>query len=133
MAIRARLLLASITAAALLLGCSLGAKPAGVSRADAIAAAERAVPGTTGVIDATHGSISNFETGQQVVPGNTEVWAVVLAGSFPNSCGPAPMPGSSPHPCPLAATSTTVLIDFMTGEFVMSFAQGSLVEPAPSQ
>lgn len=124
MAPRARLLLAFVVVGTLLLGCSLGTKPAGISRADAIAAAERAIPGTTGVIEATTGPISDFETGQQVVPGNTPVWAVVLAGSFPNSCGPAPIPGSSPHPCPLAATSTTVLIDFLTGEFVLAFSHG---------
>ena len=116
--------MASIFFGTVLLGCSLGSRPAGISRADAIAAAERAIPGTSGVIEATTGPISDFETGQQVVPGNTEVWAVVLAGSFPFSCGPAPMPGSTPHPCPLAAASKTVLIDFMTGEFVLAFSHG---------
>ncbi len=124
MAPRVRLLLASILVGTVLLALIMGTKPAGISRADAIAAAERAIPGTTGVIEATTGPISDFETGQQVVPGSTEVWAVVLAGSFPFSCGPAPIPGSSPHPCPLAATSKTVLIDFMTGEFVLAFSHG---------
>ncbi len=124
MATRARLLLVSIIVGQVLLGCSLGATPAGISRADAIAAAERAIPGTTGVIEATTGPISDFETGQQVVPGNTLVWAVVLAGSFPRSCGPAPIPGSSPHPCPLAATSETVVINYVTGEFLFAFSGG---------
>lgn len=124
MARRAGFIVASIFFGTVLLGCSLGSRPAGISRADAIAAAERAIPGTSGVIEATTGPIANFETGQQVVPGNTLVWAVVLAGSFPFSCGPAPIPGAPPHPCPLAATSKTVLIDFMTGEFVLAFSHG---------
>ena len=100
-------------------GCGPGF--GGITRADAVAAAQHAVPDSTGVVSATVGPISEFETGQQIVPGSTRVWAVTLSGQFPFSCGPAPAPSTTKE-CPAPATSETVLLDFRTGEFIESFS-----------
>ena len=116
-----RRLLWMVILGAALAACLPGA--GGITRADAIAAARLAVPDSTGVVSATAGPISEFETGQQVVPGSTKVWAVTLAGQFPFSCGPAPAPGTTKE-CPTPATSKTVLLDFRTGEFILSFSRG---------
>lgn len=101
--------------------CGFGS--GGITRADAIAAAQREAPDSTGVVSASVGPISKFETGQQVVPGSTKVWAVTLSGRFPFSCGPAPAPGMTKE-CPAPATYETVLLDFRTGDFLLSFAKG---------
>ena len=119
-----RLFLGTVLLGILLLACGPEATPSGIARADAIAAARRAAPDAIGVIGATTGPISEFEIGQQIVPGTTLVWAVVLSGRFALSCGPAPRPGESPHSCPAPATSETVLIDYQTGEFLLAFSHG---------
>ena len=68
----------------------------GLTQAEAHAAAMAALPDATGVVSAKVGRMRDFDTGQQVWPGNQYVWAVVVSGTFPFSCGPAPEPGQ-PH------------------------------------
>ena len=60
--------------------------------------------------------------GGSVVAASTPVWSVLVAGSFPFSCGPVT---ATPHPCPSQATTERVLIDAQTGSFI----QG--ISPAP--
>jgi hypothetical protein len=55
-----------------------------------------------------------------VVPAATEVWAVVVSGSFPLSCGPAPPAGQTAGPCPPPATTATVYLDRQTGVFILT-------------
>jgi hypothetical protein len=51
-----------------------------------------------------------------VRPASTQVWAVLLSGTFPPfSCGPY---SPTPHPCPSPATSALILVDAQTGEFI---------------
>ncbi|MGZ3632490.1 MAG: hypothetical protein ACXWQ6_09380 [Candidatus Limnocylindrales bacterium] len=51
-----------------------------------------------------------------VRPASTQVWAVLLSGTFPPfSCGPY---SATPRPCPSPATSALILVDAQTGEFI---------------
>jgi hypothetical protein len=111
---------------ATLLGCGAPAPPSGgLTEAEAVAAARQNASDATGVVSATVGPISAFGTGhQQVVPDDTWVWAVVVSGTFPFSCGPAPTPGESPRICPKPATTETVLLDYRTGAFILSYSHG---------
>jgi hypothetical protein len=62
--------------------------------------------------------------GGSVVDPDTQVWAVLLSGTFPPaSCGGYT---PTPHPCPSPAASELILIDAHTGAFI----QGEI--PAPS-
>ena len=120
---RAWILIASLLVGTILLGCSPGGPSNGISRDDAIAAARLASPGATDVLSASTGPVADFDTGQQIVPGETKVWAVVLSGSFAYSC-PMPAATADASQCPAPATSETVVIDFVTGEFLFSFYGG---------
>ena len=91
----------------------------GLSEARAVALARVAAPDATGVVGARVGHIHDFDA--NVVPGDEQVWAVVLSGSFAFSCGPAPVPGQSPGTCPPAALTETVILDYETGGFVEAF------------
>ena len=52
-------------------------------------------------------------------PLNAWVWQFFFSGRFyPPSCGPAPLPGQSPHPCPAPQTTIQVVLDYMSGKFV---------------
>jgi uncharacterized protein YceK len=68
----------------------------------------------------TYGAKAN---GGSVVDPSTQVWAVLLSGTFPfASCGGYT---PTPHPCPSPAASELILIDAHTGAFI----QGEI--PAP--
>jgi hypothetical protein len=59
-----------------------------------------------------------------VRPASTQVWAVLLSGTFPPfSCGPY---SPTPHPCPSPATSALILIDAQTGEFIEAQIPGGV-------
>jgi hypothetical protein len=60
--------------------------------------------------------------GGSVAAAGTSVWSVLVAGSFPFSCGPVT---PSPHPCPPPATTQRVLIDAQTGSFIEAFSPAS--------
>jgi hypothetical protein len=53
--------------------------------------------------------------GGSVVAASTPVWSVLVAGSFPFSCGPYT---ATPRPCPSPATTERVLVDAQTGSFI---------------
>jgi hypothetical protein len=61
--------------------------------------------------------------GGSIVDPGTQVWAVLLSGTFPAvSCGGYT---PTPHPCPSPAASEPILLDAHTGAFI----QGEI--PAP--
>lgn len=93
----------------------------------AAAAEEAAVaqsgPGVT-LVSARLSKYGAEAGGGLVVAADTPVWAVLLSGSFPFSCGPyAP----APHSCPPPATTELVLIDARTGAFI----EGEVPAPSP--
>ena len=103
---------------------SWGPSPSGgLTQAEAHAAAMAARPDATGVVSSKVGRMRDFDTGQQVWPGDQYVWAVVVSGIFPFSCGPAPEPGHTHTPCPPPAKTQTVLLDYWTGKFLLAFGQ----------
>lgn len=117
-----RRLAATLVLAIALTGCGTsGSNPAasasvprpGLSRSQAYAAAlENARPGTRAV-GGSAGLISHFVPNWQ---GRDEwVWAVVLSGSFPLSAGP-----STGGPGPTPATRETVILDYRTGQFILT-------------
>ena len=107
-----------------LVACGSGdAPPGGLSQSQAYAAARAASPDATGVVSGKAGQMRDFDTNQQVVPGDQWVWAVVVSGAFPFSCGPAPLPGQTHAPCPPPGTSMTVILDYKTGTFLEAFGQ----------
>jgi hypothetical protein len=109
--------------AASLASCSPGAAPpsGGLTEAQAFAAARTAFPDATGVVSAKAGQMRDFDINQQVVPGDRWVWAVVVSGTFPFSCGPAPATGQTHAPCPPPGTTMTVILDYTTGRFLEAF------------
>jgi hypothetical protein len=118
-------IIASAVLSLSLAACSIGAlgqtttPGAQISVTQAEAAARSAMPGTAALISAEVGRIGGLG-GAAAVPGDPVVWALSFTGSFPLSCGPAPLPSTSPRPCPPPATSATVFIDAQTGEFVQA-------------
>ena len=61
-------------------------------------------------------------SGGLVVAAVTPVWSVLVAGSFPFSCGPYT---ATPRPCPSPATTERVLIDAQTGAFIEGDVPGT--------
>jgi hypothetical protein len=117
-------LVAALLVALSLAACSGGAAPAGgLSQTQAFAAARAASPDATGVMSGKIGQMRDFDTNQQIVPGDQWVWAVVVSGSFPFSCGPAPVPGQTHAPCPAPDKTKTVILDYKTGKFLEAFGQ----------
>ena len=55
--------------------------------------------------------------GGQIVDPATPVWAVVVSGSWPSSCGPV---NPVPNPCPPPATTALVLVNARTGAFIQA-------------
>ncbi len=100
------------------------APPAGgLTQAGAFAAARAAAPDATGVVSGRVGQMRDFDTSQAVVPGDRWVWAVVVSGTFPLSCRPAPQPGQTHAPCPPPGKTETVVLDYQTGTFLEAFGQ----------
>lgn len=103
---------------------SSGASPSGgLTHTEAYAAAMAARPDATGVVSAKVGRMRDFDTEQKVWPGDQWVWAVVISGTFPFSCGPAPEPSHTYAPCPPPGKTQTVLLDYWTGKFLEAFGQ----------
>jgi hypothetical protein len=67
------------------------------------------------VLSARLSTYRRESSGGLVVAAATPVWSVLVAGSFPSSCGPYT---ATPHPCPAPATTERVLVDAMTGSFI---------------
>lgn len=95
----------------------------GLTQAEAFAAARSAAPDATGVVSGRVGRMRDFDAGQAVVPGDQWVWAVVVSGTFPFSCGPAPQPGQTHAPCPPPGKTETVILDYQTGKYLAAFGQ----------
>jgi hypothetical protein len=68
---------------------------------------------------AASGRFGDFEprAGTIVSDPNRHVWAVVFRGTFHGSCGGA---SSSPHPCPAPNTTVRVVIDYISGAFIVA-------------
>ena len=127
--------LAILLLAASIAACSPGAaRPSGgLTETQAFAAARTAFPDATGVVSARVGQMRDFDTNQQVVPGDQWVWAVVVSGAFPFSCGPAPAPGQTRAPCPPPGTRKTVILDYTSGTFLEAFGtSGAFPSGSPS-
>jgi len=92
----------------------------GLSRDEAFAAAVAAFPSATGVVSASVGHVHDFIANVNIR--DRWVWAVVVSGSFPSSCGPPPPSGATQLPCPEPATRMTVLVDYESGKFVLAFS-----------
>lgn len=108
-------------------GCSSPvASPSSISAAAAGAVAVAQVGGGQDIkIVSTRLSTYGAEAhGGAAVDATTQVWAVLLSGTFgPLACG---TPAPSPQACAGTATSALVLIDASTGAFIQS------EKPAPS-
>ncbi len=124
--------LAILLLAASLAACSPGAaRPSGgLTEAQAFAAARSAFPDATGVVSGQVGQMRDFDTNQQVMPGDQWVWAVVVSGTFPFSC-PAPAPDLTPAPCPPPGTTMTVVLDYATGKFLEAFGTAGAIPSGP--
>jgi uncharacterized protein YceK len=116
-----RALVALFLVALLASGCS-STISANAARASALAQVRSATPVSVVSVElTTYGARAD---GGSVVDPDTQVWAVVLSGTFPPaSCGGYT---PTPHPCPSPAASELILIDAHTGAFI----QGEI--PAPS-
>ena len=123
--------LAILLLAASLAACSPGAaRPSGgLTEAEAFTAARAAFPAATGVVSGQVGRMRDFDTNQHVVPGDQWVWAVVVSGTFPFSCGSAPASGQTHAPCPPPGTRMTVILDYTSGKFLEEFGAAG---PFPS-
>jgi hypothetical protein len=109
-----------VSAAVLASGCS-STVSADAARATALKQAGSSTPVSVVSVElTTYGAKAD---GGLVADPNTQVWAVLLSGTFPPaSCG-GDTP--TPHPCPSPAASELILIDAHTGAFI----QGEI--PAP--
>lgn len=98
------------------IGCGLG----GISRERAIQIAVQDRPGV--VLSAEHGLLGRFiePTTLPEEPRSREVWAVRIRGKVSISCPAMPIP----RPCPDVVMNTLVVLDFVTGEFVLSESAG---------
>lgn len=74
------------------------------------------------VVSATSGQLSTLMPNPPPTLGHPsrEVWAVFFSGTFQGSCGGAPVPPQSPHPCPPPNTSVRVLLDYVSGAFIVA-------------
>jgi hypothetical protein len=100
-----------------------GPPAGGLTQGQAFEAAMSASPDATGVVSGRVGQIRDFDTGQQLIPGDQWVWAIVVSGTFAFSCGPAPEPGQTTAPCPSPGKTRTVILDYTTGRFLEAFGQ----------
>jgi len=102
-----------------LVGVPLG----GLSRGQATTTASRQVHSDTPAqaLNAVPGLFWFFRGGatDAVSPGYRLSWAVTFRGTFSGSCPPAGGPGSPSHCLPTDHTET-VILDYMTGAFIMA-------------
>jgi len=75
-------------------------------------------------LSAKSAQYGDFSDGALVIPKDRWVWAVAFKGTFHSSGGPAPAPGQTPSPPPVAQ-SILALIDYVTGDFI----QASIPDP----
>ena len=117
--------LVSITV--VLAGCGSGAATLAdgrISRDRAVTLAQaRVVPmseGAVTLIAAQQGPLRDFlGPGESMPNEQRQVWAVSFHGVFPpESCGPAPLPGHSPRPCPTPHSTAYVVLDAGNGAFL---------------
>jgi len=104
-----------------------------ITAADAIARA-RSSSRFVDVISVEAAHIRDFEL--QGACGSADlsaVWAVVVDGTFPPaSCGPVPLPGQSPHPCPPPASTGVIFLDYHSGaELEAQFPAPARYKPPP--
>lgn len=117
-----RLTLGVAAIASLVAGCG-GSSISGLSQAQAVSAAmgDAQEASTTPVtfVSAVSGWASGFEPDSAATHSdpNREVWAIVFRGTFHGSCGPA---NSPVRPCPAPNTTMRVVIDYVSGQFIMS-------------
>jgi uncharacterized protein YceK len=113
--------LATFLLVALLAGGCSSTVSADAARATALKQAGSSTAATVVSVElTTYGAKAN---GGLVADPSTQVWAVLLSGTFPSaSCGGYT---PTPHPCPSPAASELILIDAHTGAFI----QGEI--PAP--
>ncbi|MGD0833245.1 MAG: hypothetical protein ABSA40_02320 [Candidatus Dormibacteria bacterium] len=119
-----RLLPALIAIALLAAGC--GGPGPGLGQTSAVRSAEvdaqQASSTPVTFVSATSGPFIEFEPDAKgaVDPGR-EVWVVVFRGTFPPvSCGPAAIPPATEGPCPAPNTTMQVVIDYVTGQLILS-------------
>ena len=102
---------AALVLALVLTACSPTAAPpsgVGISRDEAIAVAQRHLPGPSVFVSATLGNRAGFVPAD---PSLINTWIVKFTGDFPRGCPP----GGS---CPGEAHNATVFVDLSTGEVV---------------
>jgi hypothetical protein len=69
-------------------------------------------------VAATSGHLGDF--GVDYPSPDTAVWAVTFDGTFPPaSCGPAVLPGQSPHVCPAGNTTARVYLNYISGALIL--------------
>jgi hypothetical protein len=128
--LKALVLVGGLAVGLFALATIFGPPPTGISESRAVQIAKREVFSTSPLqlTVARRGQLREFRDGASdaAAPPNRWVWAVVLSGSFPPaSCGPAPHPGQLRHYCPRPVHSALVVIDYVSGDFVMTS------EPSP--
>ncbi len=120
-----RRLVAALVLVSSVAACGSSGPPSGgVTEPQAFAAARSASPDASGVVSGRVGHRRDFDTNQQVVPGDQWVWAVIVSGTFPFSCGPASAFGQTHPPCPSPGHTRTVILDFTTGRFLEAITRG---------
>jgi hypothetical protein len=102
-----------ILAVAFVVAIVLGACGVGISRDQAIKLALG--PTTAKVLSAQAGPLGHFtdRTTLPEEPRDRQVWAVLLSGRFPVSC-------VAGIPCPPDATQQLVILDYRTGDLILS-------------
>jgi hypothetical protein len=121
-----RTLPAVLLMALLVAGCAQPAATSSISADAARAAALKEAGSTTpaSVVSVERSTYGAKDLGGSMVDPSTQVWAVLLSGTFPSaSCGGYT---ATPHPCPSPATSELILIDAHSGAFIQGMT------PAPS-
>ena len=116
-----RIRAAALLAAFLAVGC--GSEHSGLSQGQAVTAtrpvAQAASRTPVTFVSAESGRFGDFEphVGATISAPDRSVWTVSFKGSFEGSCGGA---SATPHPCPAPNTSIRVVIDYVSGAFIMS-------------
>jgi hypothetical protein len=115
-------LLSLLGAAALCLTSACGGLSGGLSEHQAVAKATKLAQQMSSTpvtfVAAASGHLGDF--GIDHPNPDTAVWAVTFDGTFPAvSCGPAVLPGQSPHAC-AGYTSTRLFLNYASGALILS-------------